>query len=235
MSLTPKLSKRGRFAKVSKIKPRSLWKLLLMFAAVLYLSSGIILPSIGEFLVVDETPVKSDAVVVLNTGLEFYPRLIQAADLYRQGMAGKVVVNGNRKSDALRELETKGFKRCCPWYEDTVRILELLGVLRKDVITISVEDAYDTVSEAKAVGKSLVESGISSIIISTSKSHSRRADYIWEKIFSNQLEIRTVAAQEDPYSPSNWWKDGRQIKWVMSEYGAWVYYFFMKSQDSFNQ
>ena len=149
MSLTPKLSKRGRFAKVSKIKPRSLWKLLLMFAAVLYLSSGIILPLIGEFLVVDEPPVKSDAVVVLNTGLEFYPRLIQAADLYRQGMAGKVVVNGNRKSDALRELEIKGFKRCCPWYEDTIRILELLGVSRKDVITISVEDAYDTVSEAK--------------------------------------------------------------------------------------
>ena len=210
----------------NKEKPRIFWKLLLLFAAVLFLSSGIILPLIGKFLVVDEPPVKSDAVVVLNTGLEFYPRLIQAAALYKQGMAGKVVVNGNRKSDASRELETKGFKRCCFWYEDTVRILELLGVSRNDVITVSVEDAYDTVSEAKGVGKSLVEAGISSIIISTSKSHSRRAGYIWKKIFSNQLEIRTVAAQEDPYSPSNWWKDGRQIKWVMSEYGAWIYYFY---------
>jgi uncharacterized SAM-binding protein YcdF (DUF218 family) len=115
---------------------------------------------------------------------------------------------------------------CCPWHEDTVRILELLGVSRRDVITISVEDAYDTVSEARAVGKSLIEAGISSVIISTSKSHSRRAGYIWKTIFSSQLEIRTVAAQEDPYSPSNWWKDGRQIKWVMSEYGAWIYYFW---------
>ena len=202
----------------NKEKPRIfLWKLLLLFAAVLFLSSGIILPSIGKFLVVDEPPVKSDAVVVLNTGLEFYPRLIQAAALYRQGMAGKVVVNGNRKSDVLRKLEAKGFQRCCPWYEDTVRILELLGVSRKDVITVSVEDAYDTVSEAKGVGKSLIKAGISSIIISTSKSHSRRADYIWKKTFSNQLKIRTVAAQKDPYSPSNWWKDERQIKWVMSE------------------
>jgi len=120
---------------------------------------------------------------VLNTGFEFYPRIIQAANLYRQGMAGKVVVNGSRKSDVLRELETKGFQMCCPWYEDMIRILELLGVSRKDIITISVEDAYDTVSEAKGVGKSLVEAGISSIIISTSKSHSRRADYIWKKLF----------------------------------------------------
>ena len=206
-----------------KEKPRIFWILLLLFAVALYLSSGIILPSIGKFLVVDEPPVKSDAVVVLNTGLEFYPRLIQAAALYRQDMAGKVVVNGNRKSDALRELEIKGFQRCCPWYEDTVRILELLGVSRKDVITISVEEAYDTISEAKGVGKSLIKAGISSVMISTSKSHSRRAGYIWKKLFSNQLDIRTVAAQEDPYFPSNWWKDGRQIKWVMSEYGAWVY------------
>lgn len=79
----------------------------------------------------------------------------------------------------------------------------------------------NTVSEAKAVGKSLIESEISSIIISTSKSHNRRAGYIWKKTFSNQLEIRTVAAREDPYSPS---------KWAMSEYGAWIYY-FLKTKE----
>ena len=65
-------------------KPRGFLIPVLLFATVLYLSSGIILTSIGEFLVVDEPPVKSDAVVVLNTGLEFYPRLIQAAALYKQ-------------------------------------------------------------------------------------------------------------------------------------------------------
>jgi len=203
-----------------------LWTLPVLFVVILYLSSGVLLAKIGRFLVVDEAPVRSDAVVVLNTGLEFYPRLIQAAALYREDMAGKVVVNGNRKSDVLRELEKAGFERCCSWYEDRVRILELLGVSRKDVITVSAEDAYDTISEAKAVGKSLINAGISRVIIATSKSHSRRADYIWERIFSNQLEICMVAAKEDPYSPADWWRDGRQIKWVMSEYGAWGYYFW---------
>jgi len=46
-----------------KEKPRIFWKLLLLFVAVLYLSSGIILPSIGKFLVVDEPSVKSDGVL----------------------------------------------------------------------------------------------------------------------------------------------------------------------------
>ena len=65
------------------------------------------------------------------------------------------MINGNRKTDVLRELEKRGFEKCCPWYEETVRILEVLGVPRKDVLPINAEDAYDTVSEAKIVGRSL--------------------------------------------------------------------------------
>ena len=160
---------------------------------------------------------------MLNAGLEFYPRLIQAAALYRKGMAGKVVVNGNRKSDVLRKLEKVGFKRCCSWHEDTVRILELLGVSRKDVITISVEDAYDTISEAKAIGEVLVQKGFKNITITTSKFHTRRARHIWKRIYPKALKICTVAAREDPYSPESWWKEGRQIRWVLAENGAWLY------------
>ncbi len=141
--------------------------IVLVLALALYVFSGTLLTSIGQFLVADDPPAQSDAVVVLNTGLEYYSRLIQAADLYREGFVKKVVVNGNRKSEVFRRLERKGFQACCPWYEESERILELLGVPREQIITISAEDAYDTVSEAKAVGESLIQSGISRIIIST--------------------------------------------------------------------
>ena len=207
--------------------------IVLVLALALYVFSGTLLTSIGQFLVADDPPAQSDAVVVLNTGLEYYSRLIQAADLYREGFVKKVVVNGNRKSEVFRRLERKGFQACCPWYEESERILELLGVPREQIITISAEDAYDTVSEAKAVGESLIQSGISRIIISTSKSHTRRARYIWKSLFQNQLSIRIAAARSDPYTPSGWWKEGRQIKWVLAEYGAWIYYFWTeKSQNN---
>jgi hypothetical protein len=100
----------------------------------------------------DEKPIRSDCIVVLYTGVDYYPRLIQAAELYREGYAPKVVINGNRKTDVLRELEERGFKRCCPWEEDYVRILGILGVSRDGILPVSAEDAYDTVSEAEAVG-----------------------------------------------------------------------------------
>ncbi|MBW1682560.1 MAG: hypothetical protein JRJ83_14210 [Deltaproteobacteria bacterium] len=49
--------------------------------------------------------------MVLNTGVEYYPRLLEAAALFKKGRAKWVVINGNRKTDVLRELEGKGFER----------------------------------------------------------------------------------------------------------------------------
>jgi len=81
--------------------------LFLSFAA--YLISGPVLSGIGGFLVVDEPPVHSDAVVVPLMGVEYYPRLMEAAALYKSGYARMVVIDGNRKNDVLRALEEKGF------------------------------------------------------------------------------------------------------------------------------
>ncbi|MGD2125158.1 MAG: YdcF family protein [Desulfobacteraceae bacterium] len=212
---------------MSKSKRRALtFGLVACFLALLYILSGAILTSLGEFLVFNEKPAHSEAAVVLCTGIDWYPRVMEAAALYRRGLVEKVVINGNRKSEVLRRLEKKGFERCCPWYEEGLRILELSGVPRKDVIALSAEDAYDTVSEAKVVGKTLVDAGMSNIIITTSKYHTRRARHIWKNLFPNRLKIQSVAARHDPFSPKSWWKDGRQIRCVLSEYGAWIYYFW---------
>jgi uncharacterized SAM-binding protein YcdF (DUF218 family) len=186
--------------------------------------SGNLLGMIGRFIVQDQAAAASDAVVVLYTGTEYYPRLIQAAQLYREGLAAKVVINGNRKTDTLRLLEAKGFQACCAWYDDYVRILALYGVPPGDVIPIGAEDVYDTITEAAAVGPRLVERGLRRILITTSKYHTRRAAHIWKRMFAPDLSIRMIAAKDDPFDPDRWWRDGRQIKWVLAEYGAWVYY-----------
>lgn len=133
-------------------------------AALLIVGTVLILPSlltgIGRFLVVNTAPEGTDAAVVLSTGVDYYPRLMQAASLYKRGLVHNVVVNGNRKTDALRELEAMGFKMPYPWSEQAKRILVILGVPRKHVIAISAENAYDTVSEAQRVGDALAALGI---------------------------------------------------------------------------
>ncbi|NVM21326.1 MAG: YdcF family protein [Desulfobacterales bacterium] len=198
--------------------------LVLIALMLVALFFGRILTEAGEFLVLDEEPVHAGAVVVLYTGTEWYPRLMEAAALYREGLADKVVINGNRKTKILRRLEEMGFQSCCAWHENALRILALQGVPREAVITVNAEDVYDTVTEARVVGDALIEAGISDIIITTSKYHIRRARYIWKHTHPKQFNICTVAARNDPFSPKGWWKDGRQIRWVMTEYGAWIYY-----------
>jgi len=172
------------------ITPKKKWLYIggitLFILFLLMAFSTKILMLAGQWVVVSDKPIRSDAIVVLNTGVELYPRLIQAAELYNASFADKVVINGNRKTDVLRELERQGFRGCCPWYEDSVRVLDLMGVPRDKVISISAEDAYDTVSEAEIVGKAVVEAGINRIILATSKYHTRRARYIWQKMYEGQ-------------------------------------------------
>jgi len=205
---------------------RAVFAIVTVIPVLCLLFAGPLMRQFGSLIMLDETPMPSDAVVVLTTGMEYYPRLIQAADFYRQGLVRKVIINGNRKTDSLRELEAMGFKPGCPWYEDYVRILALLGVPQTDVIAFSVEDAYDTVSEAAAVGRELIERHFTKLIITTSKYHTRRAKFIWKKMYPNRLTLTMVSAQTDPYDPDHWWKDGRQIRWVLAEYGGWVYYWW---------
>lgn len=204
---------------------------ILFIATILFFLSGKFLITTGEFLVMDEEPLRSDAVVVLNSGVELFPRLIEAGALYKMGLARKVIVNGNRKTNILRELEKKGFKSCCPWYEDSIRILFLMGVPREDVLAVSAEDAYDTVSEAEIVGEVILQKGFSCIIIATSKYHTRRARFIWSKMYGERLTIYSVSAKTDPYDSKGWWKEGRQIRWVLAEYGGWVYDWWKMLRD----
>ena len=206
---------------------RRMWILMpLALMAFVILISGSLFRIMGNMIVVNDTPPPCAAAVVLNSGIEYYPRLIQAADLYRRGLVANVVINGNRKTDALRELERMGFKPCCPWYSDEVSILTMLGVPVAKITSISNEDAYDSVSEAEVVGRKLIKRKWAAVIITTSKYHTRRAKFIWQQKFGKQLTIFMVAAKTDPYDPNNWWKDGRQIRWVLTEYGAWIYYWW---------
>ena len=57
--------------------------LLFLVFLVVFAFSGKALTFLSRWLVLDEEPVRADAIVVLNTGAEWYPRLMESADLYK--------------------------------------------------------------------------------------------------------------------------------------------------------
>lgn len=205
--------------------------LIFLLIALLFFAHGKILTGVGNFLVVQDVGEHTEAAVVLNTGVDIYPRLMEAADLYKQKKTDRVVINGNRKTDTLRKLESKGYKPPCKWHAEEIEILGLLGVPKDRIMAISAENAYDTISEAKIVGNILVNNGMEKVVITTSKFHTRRARHIWKKMYNGKLQIYVAAAKNDPFNPESWWKDGRQIRWVLAEYGAWLYYYWQAMVD----
>lgn len=204
---------------------------LIVFAVILIFRSDNLLTIAGQALVMDSPLSPADAIVVLATGVEYYPRLIEAARIWQKGFARQIIINGNRKTDTVRKLEDMGFEPACHWCEDHLRILSIFDVPENKVQCISAEDAYDTVSEAEFVGNKLLLSGYTKLIITTSKFHSKRAYHIWKDLFQQKAKISIVSAKEDPFQPDAWWKSGRQVKWVLSEYGSWIYYYWKKTTD----
>ena len=169
---------------------RSFWIVIPLALLVIGIAfSGVLLRLLGNLIVADEKASPVDAIVVLNTGIEYYPRLIQAAELVRTGRAHRVVINGNRKTPVLRRLEAMGFRPAAPWDEDRKRILELLGVGREQVVAVEAQDAYDTISEARAVAASLRSQPIDSVLLVTSKYHTRRAHFIWRRELGDAIRV----------------------------------------------
>ena len=206
-------------------------KLLIITAAgilLLFLFRATWLAYLGNELVVDDVNAKADVAIVLTTGVDYLPRLLQAAQLYRNNRVKNILINGNRKTDAIRKLEQQGFVPACSWDENSLRILEMFGVPREKVWAVNAEDVFDTVSEAQTIKPFLKKYNINSVLITTSKFHTRRARYVWQKVLDRKEGIFTSAAADDPFDPDGWWLHGRQVKQVMGEYGGMAYYFWKR-------
>lgn len=200
-------------------------KLVLIFLLLMLMAAGIrfwLMPKMGAWLVEDSGPQKADVIVVLATGAAYYPRAIEAARLWQEGYAGKVVVNGDRKTDALRALEAQGYAALTPFPAGITHLYEFLGVPAASLQAVALPDVFDTVSEAQGLWDSWGEAKPQRILLVTSRFHTHRAARIWRGVTGEQVEIVPVAARSDPFNPDAWWQNARQIRWLMAEYGGWV-------------
>jgi uncharacterized SAM-binding protein YcdF (DUF218 family) len=204
------------------VRRRWRWALVACgLAGALYLAGAPLLSALGRNLVVNDAPAAADAIVVLASGVDVYPRLAHAARLYREGLAPVVVINGDRRNAAFRELQAHGFRRPCPWDAEARAILAFLGVPDGSIVSISAPDAFDSLSEAEAVVPQLRARGLRRIIVTTSDYHSRRARAVW-RARASDLDPLMSAAADGQFQPESWWRDARQVRWVLAEYGGWL-------------
>ena len=189
--------------------------LLLMFLIV---TSGSVVGLFyaADWLSVADQPKKADAILVLGGDLS---RPFQAADLYRQGLARRIVVSAPVRKDDYRLLDQAGIPY--PREEEVMRDVLLKKGVPAGAIEYLGKDLISTAEEAQAA-RALFAKRAPRLLIVTSPYHVRRARLIFTDAMP-AADIRMIASSYDPL-PSSWWNDQTAARNVTQELAKFVFY-----------
>lgn len=181
---------------------------LLCLAALLfliYLARHPLMRYLGEYWVIDEPAAHADAILVLSDDNFYGDRATRAAELSRQQVAPVVVASGRklRPNAGIAELiEHDLIER---------------GVPKEKILRFD-NDSNDTIDEAESLEDLAKQKHWSSVIIVTSNYHTRRARYIYDRIFPAQTAVSVASARDADFDPERWWQKKKSIKLFAHEF-----------------
>lgn len=166
-----------------------------------------ILEAAADFLIVEEGPVKSDAAVVLSG--EAGERIDYAAELFHQNLVKYLILSGDTPGFTVKEMESRALKA---------------GVPEKFIILEP--NSQSTYENARAVRKIARAKGFQSLILVTSSYHSRRAGWIFKKIFKNdRIDLRICPSPQSWFKKENWWGKPNHVLILKREYERLIWYY----------
>ena len=84
--------------------------------------------------------------------------------------------------------------------------------------------ADSTYENALFVRDILVEKGIRSMVLVTSNYHMKRALYIFQEIFPNNIRIIPHAIESENFDLNTWWKNPNGLRIALLEYAKYFWY-----------
>jgi uncharacterized SAM-binding protein YcdF (DUF218 family) len=180
----------------------------------------ICLLGIGRWLVAEDPLQKAQAIAVLSGRMPM--RAMEAAKLYREGFAPKVWLTHSTEPGAM--LKTMGVSYVG---EDiyNVQVLMHEGV-PADAIRLLEPPIINTADELLAVSEALEAGKGTSVIIVTTKVHTRRVRILWNRLAAGRGQAVVRAASDDPFDPRRWWRTTGDALDVVREFlgilNAWA-------------
>lgn len=195
------------------ISRRELVIFLILFILILLL----ILINLGKWLVDKDELQNSDIILVLAGSIP--DRILHAIDIYNQKYAEKILLVDSCKENhgnSLKEAtEPQGYAQLNQKYAVES------GVPANNILILD-GNAKSTQEEALIIKQYLNNNmAIESIILVTSKYHSRRAKKIFTNILNHvgrKIKIYSNPSEYDSFNANQWWRNKKDIKIVLSEY-----------------
>ena len=161
-----------------------------------------------------QAPVRSDAAFVL--GGDAGDRVVRAAELNRQGLAGIFVLTGNE--DGTDEVRPA-------YLHWRAQVLVGVGVAQGSIVL----DATSSNSEEEAAfGLRLArERGWKRVMVVSDPPHMRRLSLLWGRAFAGSgIDFVLVASRPRWWDARRWWASRKSAQFVVQEYIKLVYTLF---------
>lgn len=149
----------------------------------------------GKFLIVDQSPRKSDAIILLTGG--GIERLNKSVELYQKGFAPVLIIS-NSLEDGL--------------YSAAVQ----LGVPEEKIIKETKADS--TATNAFYTYQMMKEHGLKSAIVVSSDYHMRRVKFNFDRVYSHSGIQLTYCAAASGFNPDLYLLRGASTRTAFNEY-----------------
>jgi uncharacterized SAM-binding protein YcdF (DUF218 family) len=201
-----------------RIKRR--WIVLAAFLCVLlaaYLLRTTILIGLARWLEVSDPLVRSDIIYVM--GGDASSRPIHAAELYKRGLAPKIVIPRDQATPAEQLGVTLNES------EAAVRVMIRSGVPAEAIQLLSPPGgSTSTVEDARLLAGYLQDHHITRAIVVTTAFHSRRTRWAMHReIGALPLTILMAPVDDFAFNEKNWWRVERGMLAYIEEYIKFVH------------
>jgi uncharacterized SAM-binding protein YcdF (DUF218 family) len=170
--------------------------------------------NVGRFFTSEDPLQKADAIAVLaGTRMD---RPLEAADLYQQGLAPRVVLTRGLPEQSFATLASKGIT--LPADAETARaVLQMLGVPH-DALIVPDRVHDNTAQEGQTLRQLAMANGWHRLIIVTSRYHLRRARFaVRRELRGTGIEVMMHGSRYDDTNPERWWTSRADWRWVLTE------------------
>lgn len=173
-----------------------------------------VLGGMGKFLVLEDPTEQADLAVILSGS--YWDRAREAVDVYKEGYVRRILIMNELRPTSYDELLSLGIK--VPLSHEIDHKILLSYKVPPASIHVMDEEANSTYQEAKLIRQYVREKGFKSVIVITSRFHTRRACMTIASFLGKKFKVICRPSRYDPFRPKNWWQERKQIENVILEY-----------------
>jgi uncharacterized SAM-binding protein YcdF (DUF218 family) len=198
------------------LRPRSaVRRTLLALALVAVVATGWFLYYGGRYLQHEDPLQKSDAIFVLaGTRAE---RPLEAIDLYKEGYAPIVILSPGIEENAEVLLRKRGVQ--FPRQDELQREALVQSGIPPAAVLSTGGFVDNTAQEANLLRAIVQARGWRRVIIVTSKYHTRRAAFAFQRgLKGTGAHVIMRATRYDASDPARWWRHRSDVRYALSEW-----------------